>query len=150
MGSPASVTAASSVLERLPVSRWHWRLVVLVGIGTFFDLYEVFLGGVLAPVLAKEFELGTSGQVHGDRGRVRRHVHRRERAVDRRGPARAPPGLHPQPACLLAVLIRRRVLAEHRDIPRAARSSPASGWAPSWFSSTPIWPSSCPPSTAGG
>ena len=62
MASPAPVTAASAVLERLPVSRWHWRLVVLVGIGTFFDLYEVFLGGVLAPVLAKEFGLGTSGK----------------------------------------------------------------------------------------
>jgi MFS transporter, putative metabolite:H+ symporter len=56
------VTATSSVLEQLPVSRWHWRLVVLVGLGTFFDLYEVFLGGVLAPVLAKEFGLGTLGK----------------------------------------------------------------------------------------
>ena len=62
MDGPAPVTAASSVLERLPLSRWHWRLVVLVGIGTFFDLYEVFLGGVLAPVLAKEFGLGTVGK----------------------------------------------------------------------------------------
>jgi MFS transporter, putative metabolite:H+ symporter len=62
MVGPARVTAASSVLERLPLSRWHWRLVVLVGIGTFFDLYEVFLGGVLAPVLAKEFGLGTVGK----------------------------------------------------------------------------------------
>jgi putative MFS transporter len=62
MGSPVSVSAASSALERLPVSRWHWRLVVLVGIGTFFDLYEVFLGGVLAPVLAKEWGLGTLGK----------------------------------------------------------------------------------------
>jgi Major Facilitator Superfamily len=62
MGSPASVTTASSVLERLPVGRWHWRLVAFVGIGTFFDLYEVFLGGVLAPVLAKEWGLGTLGK----------------------------------------------------------------------------------------
>ena len=62
MASPVSVSAASSVLERLPVSRWHWRLVVVVGIGTFFDLYEVFLGGVLAPVLAKEWDLGTVGK----------------------------------------------------------------------------------------
>jgi MFS transporter, putative metabolite:H+ symporter len=62
MGSPAPVTAASSVLERLPLSRWHWRLVALVGIGTFFDLYEVFLGGVLAPVLAKEWGLGSLGK----------------------------------------------------------------------------------------
>jgi MFS transporter, putative metabolite:H+ symporter len=44
------------------VSRWHVRLVVLVGLGTFFDLYEVFLGGVLAPVLAKEFGLGSTGK----------------------------------------------------------------------------------------
>ncbi len=62
MASPVSVSAASSVLERLPLSRWHWRLVVVVGIGTFFDLYEVFLGGVLAPVLAKEWDLGTVGK----------------------------------------------------------------------------------------
>lgn len=62
MGGQAPVTTASSVLERLPISRWHWRLVVLVGLGTFFDLYEVFLGGVLAPVLAKEFGLGTLGK----------------------------------------------------------------------------------------
>jgi MFS transporter, putative metabolite:H+ symporter len=62
MTSSAPVTAASAVLERLPVSRWHWRLVVLVGIGTFFDLYEVFLGGVLAPVLAKEWGLGSVGK----------------------------------------------------------------------------------------
>lgn len=55
-------TAASSVLERLPVTRWHWRLVVLVGLGVFFDLYEVFLGGVLAPVLATEFGLGSLGK----------------------------------------------------------------------------------------
>jgi putative MFS transporter len=58
----ANSTAASAVLERLPVSSWHWRLVVLVGLGSFFDLYEVFLGGVLAPVLAKEFDLGSVGK----------------------------------------------------------------------------------------
>ena len=50
------------MLERLPVTGWHARLVVLVGLGTFFDLYEVFLGGVLAPVLAKEFGLGSTGK----------------------------------------------------------------------------------------
>ena len=56
------VTTASAALERLPVTRWHWRLVVFVGLGAFFDLYEVFLGGVLAPVLATEFGLGTVGK----------------------------------------------------------------------------------------
>jgi MFS transporter, putative metabolite:H+ symporter len=56
------VTTASAALERLPVTRWHWRLVVFAGLGAFFDLYEVFLGGVLAPVLATEFSLGTVGK----------------------------------------------------------------------------------------
>lgn len=54
--------AVSSILDRLPVTNWHWRLVGLVGLGTFFDLYEVFLGGVLAPVLAGEFGLGAAGK----------------------------------------------------------------------------------------
>ncbi len=58
----AAPVSASSVLESLPVTRWHWRLVVLVGLGSFFDLYEVFLGGVLAPVLAGEFGLGNVGK----------------------------------------------------------------------------------------
>src|SRR4029077_20444343 len=55
------VTGAAG-LERVPVTRWHWRLVVFVGLGSFFDLYEVVLGGVLAPVLATEFALGTVGK----------------------------------------------------------------------------------------
>ncbi|MFC5062640.1 MFS transporter [Actinomycetospora atypica] len=53
---------ASAALETLPLSRWHRTIVVLVGIGSFFDLYEVFLGGVLAPILAKEFALGSTGK----------------------------------------------------------------------------------------
>lgn len=58
----SSTSPASAILERLPLSGWHRRLVVLVGIGSFFDLYEVFLGGVLAPILAKEFTLGSAGK----------------------------------------------------------------------------------------
>jgi len=60
--SAGQVGVASEVLDRLPVTRWHWRLVFLVGIGTFFDLYEVFLGGVLAPVMAAQYELGDLGK----------------------------------------------------------------------------------------
>jgi MFS transporter, putative metabolite:H+ symporter len=59
--TPASA-GVSATLDRLPVTAWHWRLTVLVGLGSFFDLYEVFLGGVLAPVLAKEFGLGSIGK----------------------------------------------------------------------------------------
>jgi putative MFS transporter len=49
-------------LEQLPLSGWHRMLTVLVGIGSFFDLYEVFLGGVLASVLAEEWKLSSTGK----------------------------------------------------------------------------------------
>lgn len=62
MTSARPLSMASDVLDRLPVTRWHWRLVFLVGIGTFFDLYEVFLGGVLAPVMAAQYGLGDLGK----------------------------------------------------------------------------------------
>ncbi|MEN2418164.1 MFS transporter [Streptomyces rimosus] len=44
-------------LDRLPPSRWHRRLTLTVGVGAFFDLYEIFLGGVLAAVLAERWHL---------------------------------------------------------------------------------------------
>ncbi|WP_018333836.1 MFS transporter [Actinomycetospora chiangmaiensis] len=62
MAGPVSTAGASAALENLPLSRWHRTIVVLVGIGSFFDLYEVFLGGVLAPILAREFQLGSVGK----------------------------------------------------------------------------------------
>lgn len=49
-------------LEALPLSNWHRALTLIVGIGSFFDLYEVFLGGVLAPVLAKQWALSSTGK----------------------------------------------------------------------------------------
>ena len=44
-------------LDRLPVSRWHWKLVLLVGLTTFFDSYEIYMSGVLGSVLAKPWHL---------------------------------------------------------------------------------------------
>lgn len=63
MGSPDTPAGPIAVhsaarLDRLPLSRWHWKITLIVGIGSFFDLYGVFLGGVLGPVLAKEWSLG--------------------------------------------------------------------------------------------
>ncbi|WP_433855621.1 MFS transporter [Streptomyces kronopolitis] len=57
-GGTALGTRAAARLDRLPPSRWHRRLTLLVGIGAFFDLYELFLGGVLAAVLADRWHLG--------------------------------------------------------------------------------------------
>ncbi|MEV5596820.1 MFS transporter [Streptomyces sp. NPDC052496] len=48
---------AGARLDRLPPSRWHRRLTLTVGLGAFFDLYEIFLGGVLAAVLAERWQL---------------------------------------------------------------------------------------------
>ncbi|MFD7107598.1 MFS transporter [Streptomyces celluloflavus] len=45
-------------LDRLPASRWHRKITLIVGIGSFFDLYEVFLGGVLGAALAERWQLG--------------------------------------------------------------------------------------------
>ncbi|MFD7919243.1 MFS transporter [Streptomyces sp. NPDC059740] len=44
-------------LDALAPSRWHRRLTAVVGVGTFFDLYEIFLGGVLAAALAEPWHL---------------------------------------------------------------------------------------------
>ncbi|MEV5705086.1 MFS transporter [Actinoallomurus sp. NPDC052274] len=52
-----SITAR---LDRMPLTRWHWTLIVIVGLGTFFDLYEVFLGGVLGAVLTDQWHLSTN------------------------------------------------------------------------------------------
>ncbi|GLX02053.1 MFS transporter [Microtetraspora sp. NBRC 16547] len=55
------VTAAAR-LERLPVGAWHWRLTAIVGIGAFYEYFEVFLGGILAAVLTPVWNLGTFEQ----------------------------------------------------------------------------------------
>lgn len=55
------VTVASRI-DRLPIYSMHRRLTAVIGVGTFFDLYDIFLGGVLAAVLAEPFGLGATGQ----------------------------------------------------------------------------------------
>jgi MFS transporter, putative metabolite:H+ symporter len=47
-------------LDRLPVGAWHRRLIVVVGLGAFFDLYEVFLGGVLGAALTESWSLSST------------------------------------------------------------------------------------------
>src|SRR5262245_15674068 len=54
------VTIASQ-LNRLPLTRAHWRITIIVGLGLFFDLFDVFLAGVLSTVLTASF--GLSQQV---------------------------------------------------------------------------------------
>jgi putative MFS transporter len=52
--SEASIAAR---MDRLPITPLHRRAVVVIGLGQFFDLYEIFLAGVLSSVLASQFKL---------------------------------------------------------------------------------------------
>ncbi|RJO69488.1 MFS transporter [Nocardia panacis] len=46
-------------LDELPVRPIHRKLVVLVGFGLFFDLYELFLAGTITGVLKQQLHLST-------------------------------------------------------------------------------------------
>ncbi|MFJ8826916.1 MFS transporter [Streptomyces sp. NPDC102467] len=58
---PARLTVAAR-LDAVPISAWHWRITLLAGLATFFDLYEVFLGGVLGSVLTEQWQLDSDGK----------------------------------------------------------------------------------------
>jgi len=53
----ASAASVASRLDRLPVVRTHRIATAIAGIGTFFDLYDIFLAGVLGTVLTEQFHL---------------------------------------------------------------------------------------------
>ena len=48
----------AELLDAAPVTRRHWRITLIVGLGLFFDIFDVFLAGVLGTVLTKSFGLG--------------------------------------------------------------------------------------------
>ena len=52
----AQATIAARI-ERVPLFSLHRKLVVVLGIGTFFDLFDVALGGLLATILANIYHL---------------------------------------------------------------------------------------------
>lgn len=59
MTAPLSMT---SRLDRLPVTRFHRLLIAVVGVATFFDLYDLFLASTVSTVLSKEFGV-SSGEI---------------------------------------------------------------------------------------
>jgi MFS transporter, putative metabolite:H+ symporter len=71
-GTPASTPATEQAstqaqralvaarLNRLPITGLHRFLVIVVGLATFFDLYDLFLAGTLSTVLHKDFALSTA------------------------------------------------------------------------------------------
>jgi len=44
-------------LNRLPPTAIHRHATIIAGIGSFFDLFDIFLAGVLATVLTQQFQL---------------------------------------------------------------------------------------------
>ena len=52
MASPLTVTPAAEItarLDRLPMTRHMWMLVLLISLGGWFDTYAIFLTGSIAP-----------------------------------------------------------------------------------------------------
>ncbi len=59
--TPSGPLTIGERLDRLPLSRRHFVIAGIVGVGILFDFYEVFLAGTLSTVLVEDFEVtGTS------------------------------------------------------------------------------------------
>ncbi|WP_084713262.1 MFS transporter [Streptacidiphilus rugosus] len=61
-GAPVAVFSVAARLNRLPVLPAHRRITAVIGLGLFFDLYEVFLAGVLSATLVRDFHV-TAGRL---------------------------------------------------------------------------------------
>jgi MFS transporter, putative metabolite:H+ symporter len=60
--APTGQNAANSVaarLDGLPLSGWHRRMVVLIGLGSFCNLFEIALGPFLGVLLGAQWSLNT-------------------------------------------------------------------------------------------
>lgn len=53
-----SYASISARLNRLPLTKLHRKVVLAVGIGLFFDMYEVYLAGTISSALTSEFGIG--------------------------------------------------------------------------------------------
>jgi putative MFS transporter len=51
--NPSSLYVAAR-LDRLPLSKFHWQLLLIIGAGLFLDTFDVYLGGSIAGTLLKE------------------------------------------------------------------------------------------------
>jgi len=53
----SGIRSIAARLNRLPPTRIHRDATIIAGIGSFFDLFDIFLAGVLATVLTQQFQL---------------------------------------------------------------------------------------------
>lgn len=49
--NPPTVNEVAARLDRLPVSRFHYRFLALISLGAWFDMYDNFVAGTLAVAL---------------------------------------------------------------------------------------------------
>ncbi len=53
---PSGSVNAGARLDRLPISRFHWKILALIAGGAFIDSYDIYLGGgVMAAMVAEGF-----------------------------------------------------------------------------------------------
>jgi len=57
MSYRASALSIAERLNRLPATPTHRAATIIAGIGSFFDLFDIFLAGVLGTVLTSRFQL---------------------------------------------------------------------------------------------
>ena len=50
----ASSVRAAARLDRLPISRFHWRILSLIGAGLFLDASEIYIGGGVTGALLRD------------------------------------------------------------------------------------------------
>jgi hypothetical protein len=56
MPEAETLVTVGARLDRLPISSFHRRLFILIGVGMFFDGFDIYLGGsVLGATLKKGF-----------------------------------------------------------------------------------------------
>ena len=56
-------------LDRVPLNRFHWRLLILSGLGWMFDAMDVLMLSFLLTPIRAEFKLDATGACWWDRGR---------------------------------------------------------------------------------
>ena len=61
-GTPPPLTAneVAARLDRLPISRFHYRFLALISLGAWFDYYDNFVAGTLAVALPRAGVLPTT------------------------------------------------------------------------------------------
>lgn len=58
VAAPATRSDVGSQLDALPVGRVHRKVVIAIGLGLFFEVYEIFVSSSIATALKTQYHLG--------------------------------------------------------------------------------------------